>query len=130
MVAFDRWRYELGPPLFELWTRHHAVLNGEDGHQHQIDDQGLRCRRRRSTVNGLWHHQIFDETNSVEEGHEEHDVGHDAIEEGDNPSDDITLAARVQCLDLGHNFLRSYGITGFAVEKGCQGAGLKALPGP
>jgi hypothetical protein len=31
------------------------------------------------------------------------------------------MAAHVQCLDLGHGFLRSFGITGFAFEKDARG---------
>jgi hypothetical protein len=94
--------------LLELWTRHHAVLNGEDGQQHQIDDQRQHCGSRRSAVDGLRHHQIFNETDGVEEGDEEYGVGHDAIEERNNPSEDIALAApgRIECLDLAHGSLR------------------------
>jgi hypothetical protein len=41
--------------LLELLARHHAVLDGKDGHQQKVDDQRFRHRHHRSAVDGLWH---------------------------------------------------------------------------
>jgi hypothetical protein len=84
------------------------VLNGEDRHQHQVDDERLRRRSCRSAIDGLWHDEIFNKADGVEESDEKYAIGHDAIEEPDDPSDDIALSLRIRILNnLGHNLLRS-----------------------
>jgi hypothetical protein len=51
------------------------VLNREQRHQQDIDDQRLRHRRNRPAVDGLGHRHAGNEADGVKEGPEEYGVG-------------------------------------------------------
>jgi hypothetical protein len=87
--AFDRFRHEPRPPLLELLARHHAVLNGEDRHQHKVDDERLRQGRGRSAVDALRHDEARDKADGVEKSREEDGVGCQSVEKRDESSHGI-----------------------------------------
>jgi hypothetical protein len=49
----DRFGDVLGPPLLELLARHDAVLNGEQRHQQNVDDERSESRIGRSRIDCL-----------------------------------------------------------------------------
>ena len=60
-------RKDFGPPSFEGWARHNAVLDCKYAEQQQVDDDGLAQIRRAADVDRLWHEIIADETDARRE---------------------------------------------------------------
>src|SRR5262249_40122332 len=65
-------------------ARHDAVLDGEQRHQQQIDNEGFGNRPGRPAVDRLRHRKSSDERNRVNECAEEQDVSNSSVEEGEN----------------------------------------------
>ena len=74
-------RYHAQQQTFERRPRHHAVLDGEEGEQPEVDQQRRSKWRRGCRVERLRHHQVTDETHRVEVGQEEHEVGNHPVHE-------------------------------------------------
>ena len=64
-------------------ARHHAVLDGEQRHQQQVDDQRFGERRAVPLSMVFGTDEAGDEADGVEKGDEEHEIGDDAVEECD-----------------------------------------------
>src|SRR6516165_6472849 len=85
-AALDRGRDESRPPTLERLARHHAVLNREQRHQQDIDDQRLCHRRNRPAVDSLGYRHAGNEADGVEEGPEEYGVGQKSEQKSNDPS--------------------------------------------
>ena len=65
----------------ERRARHHAVLDGEQTEQPQIDQERRSQRRGRRRVERLRHHEVADEPDGIEITHQEHGVGNHSVDE-------------------------------------------------
>ncbi|MGY3362541.1 hypothetical protein ACVWZK_009204 [Bradyrhizobium sp. GM0.4] len=59
------------------------MLDRKQGHQEQIDDDGLGHGRVGPGIDGLRHHQPHDETDGVENGDEKHEIRRNSVQKGD-----------------------------------------------
>jgi hypothetical protein len=76
----------LRPPPFEWLSRHHAVLNREQRHQQNVDDQCFAERDHWPAVDVLRYPQPGYEADGVEERSQKNDIRYQPVQECDDPS--------------------------------------------
>jgi hypothetical protein len=62
------------PAALKSLPRHHAVLNGEDAQENQINDNCLGRRRFKTVVDRLWNKETTGEANCVRKSSQEEQV--------------------------------------------------------
>src|SRR5262249_38403303 len=80
--------HDASPPTLEGRARHHTVLEGEEGQEAQVDDDGTRDRALGRRVDRTRHAKAADEPDCIEERCEETSVREDSIDEHSDPVHD------------------------------------------
>src|SRR5262249_28650000 len=102
---FDRLGHNFRPPLFELLSCHHAVLNGEEGHQQHVDNERFRDRLDGSGVDALGNNEPGDKADRIQKRYEKKEITSNTVQERDKSPQQVCANAWTDCMSLGHYFL-------------------------